>query len=332
MMTRWAHFSFLGLLLAGCGGLDGPSGDDSDTTDSDVDTDDTDPGADTDTDTDHVPADEPLPDGVSETCEGADAEGVLETGVWTFEVEAVGRADHESECMGGSGPEHVFKIRMQEGEQLLVTLDSPGDGVIYLTESCGNLNTCVAAVDETVGPGVEELAWHYRDDSSSQPFTGYLFLDTYWPSDELGPYTATIEIAPRPLGLFPYDTCAEAMAGIPSSSGSYTLDTTPFTNQLNAGSPGPSCTGYSTNGNDAIVRIELRPGETLFASWASNADSAVYILTDCNDTTTCVDGDDSGDPEMVSHTNNTGALQVVYLVLDTWSSFSTFGDVEIDIY
>jgi len=94
-----------------------------------------------------------------------------------------------------------------------------------------------------------------------------------------------------------------------------------------------SCTGYSSSGPDDILRVRLAPGQTIDAVLdpTAYADTVLYLVTDCGDPDTCVEGSDSGNPEEVSYTSKSG--EVLYLVVDAYMSSTTFDYVlEVDIY
>lgn len=91
--------------------------------------------------------------------------------------------------------------------------------------------------------------------------------------------------------------------------------------------PGASnaCTGWKAEAPDVVYSIVLNPGETLDASVTPSGasfDMSLYAVTDCADlVNTCLDGDDSGNPEEIAYTSAAG--ETVYLIVDGYSSSAT---------
>ncbi|MDX9720543.1 MAG: DUF4215 domain-containing protein [Myxococcota bacterium] len=90
-----------------------------------------------------------------------------------------------------------------------------------------------------------------------------------------------------------------------------------YTNDYNL--PGSSsCTGYSSAGPDVAYQVELAAGDVIDASLATTADGVIYIVTDCDDLSTCLVGEDNGGTESVSYTSPVD--QTVFVIADTYSS------------
>lgn len=74
----------------------------------------------------------------------------------------------------------------------------------------------------------------------------------------------------------------------------YTGDLGLYANDYDAGIPGPSCTGGTTPGKDAVFAVEVGCGE--FVAVFMNPvgfDGALYVVTDCADVLgSCVSGSD----------------------------------------
>jgi hypothetical protein len=115
-----------------------------------------------------------------------------------------------------------------------------------------------------------------------------------------------------------YDDCAAAEAGDSAMPGNYygTLQT--LTEDLN---PGPTgCTGAGAAGIDGVIPIDLLPQDLLTVRYQLTQDDAsLYLLTDCTDTGTCLDGSDETsdqDVETVTWLNEGGPTRV-YAILDS---------------
>jgi len=76
----------------------------------------------------------------------------------------------------------------------------------------------------------------------------------------------------------------------------------------------------------SVERIRFDAGD--LASW----DSALYLISDCaNSGTTCVAGEDAGDPEEIDFTNG-GTEQTYYLVVDSFIEGANFeGNYELTV-
>ena len=124
------------------------------------------------------------------------------------------------------------------------------------------------------------------------------------------------------------DTCAAALAATDIGAGvSIYAEYDDFTSEFNLSAT--SCVGQTTPGPDSMYKVELQPGEILYAR-AESADNdfpSLYVITDCTDAEgSCLTGarDLSGlDVTELYHVNTTGAAQTVILVSDSRYSFST---------
>lgn len=86
------------------------------------------------------------------------------------------------------------------------------------------------------------------------------------------------------------------------------------------------CQAYTENGLEDYYEIEMPAGSSFTATVTNTADGALWIVAECaapNAAFTCLGyADDtlSGDPEVVSYTNTSGAAMTVYLVVDSWGT------------
>jgi hypothetical protein len=131
-----------------------------------------------------------------------------------------------------------------------------------------------------------------------------------------GFYTLTADACAGPP---PNDTCAGAIDLQVQGLAEFVIDLCDYINDYTPAIP--SCTGYSTNGPDAVYAIDLLQGDTFGACEdpvSGYIDLAIWLVSDCTDPeNTCVAGDDSGNPECVEYTAE--ADGTYYLIVDTYS-------------
>lgn len=88
------------------------------------------------------------------------------------------------------------------------------------------------------------------------------------------------------------------------------------------------CEVYTENGFEDYYEIEMPAGSSFTATVTNTADGALWVVAECEaegGAFTCLGyADDtlSGDPEVVSYTNASGAPMTVYLVVDSWGTDS----------
>lgn len=97
------------------------------------------------------------------------------------------------------------------------------------------------------------------------------------------------------------------------------------------------CTGFQAAGEELVYSLTVPDGETIVITQTpvgeSEQDSALYILTACNDLNgaTCLAGADEtygGEAETLTWTNETGEALMIYIVAD---AFSGCGEISLDI-
>ena len=88
------------------------------------------------------------------------------------------------------------------------------------------------------------------------------------------------------------------------------------------------CEVYTENGLEAYYEIVVPNGCYFTATVTNTADGALWVLGECvapGGAFTCLayaDTTFSGDPEVVTYSNDSGAEMVVYLVIDSWGTDS----------
>ena len=117
------------------------------------------------------------------------------------------------------------------------------------------------------------------------------------------------------------DVCSGAIDLQDQSLTTFEVDLCEYTNQASPGEYGASCTGWSANGPEAFYKIALGVGDNFTvceAPVSDYIDLAIYLFTDCGDpVSSCVAGDDSGNPECFTFTAATAGTY--YLAIDSYS-------------
>jgi hypothetical protein len=115
-----------------------------------------------------------------------------------------------------------------------------------------------------------------------------------------------------------YDDCAAAEAADSALPGNYYGDLLGSAGDLNPGATG--CTGGAAGGIDGVVPIDLLPQDLLTVNFQLTQDNAsLYLLTDCTDVGTCLDGADTTGAQGVETVTflNEGSPTRVYAILDS---------------
>ncbi len=211
-------------------------------------------------------------------------------------------------CTGftASGPDRVFSVAVTPGDQLHVQYArSAGyDASLYVVENCADVNgSCVAGSDRGVNAD-EEVAPVFASST-----TVYVIADGFAGASGTANITAEIRRG---------DTCADAYV-VPEGGGTFNGTTFGYGADLGTTTSANSCTNFTQDGNDAVYAVTVDAGDTLTAEVTSTWDASLYLVTDCAaSATTCVAGQDNGNPETITYTNSSGAAQTYFLVVDAW--------------
>ena len=228
---------------------------------------------------------------------------------------------NSSGCTGfrSNAADRVYEVQLQAGDQLQLSLaPTPSyDPSVYLVSDCTDINaSCVAGSDkpsgvtETLNPVVQQTA------------TYYLIVDGFLTSGS-GSGEVTAEIVHG-------DTCADAYR-VPKGSSQFNGTTTAYNADYGISASAGSCTSWSQAGPDAVYKIELEDNETLTANLSATWDSSLYLITDCAQSdTSCVAGEDNGNPETITYQNTSGQAATYYLMVDSFSA-SRSGDYTLDV-
>ena len=231
-----------------------------------------------------------------------------------------------SMCTGFSsnGLDRVYQVQLQTYDQLAVQLtpSSSYDPSIYLVSACNALETnCVAGSDR--GTGQNENIQPITE----QAGTYFLVIDSFAANSfGTGVLTANINRG---------DTCDDAYV-VPKGTSQFRGTTVGYNADYGRTTATNSCTNWSQSGPDTVFRIELDPNETLTASLDSSIsgttwDAALYLISDCSQSeTSCLTGEDNGNPEAVTYQNTGTQTETYFLIVDSFLA-SRSGTFELDI-
>jgi len=212
-----------------------------------------------------------------------------------------------------SGPELVFELTLATPANFSVSL-IPEAGVdldLAVLDQCDEDLGCLIVADTGVSTNVPQVG------------TIYFVVDGY-----LGAAGSfTLEITEDPLPE-PIDACDRVEQPLPGSEGDILIGTFDL-NGTTCGSPNSletlPCGDFPEAGSDNWYEFVLLPDAAIDASITNEADGALWIVDACSEPLNCLaygDATLSGGVETVSYINDTGARQVVYLVVDSYGADS----------
>lgn len=135
------------------------------------------------------------------------------------------------------------------------------------------------------------------------------------------------------LLLDEYETCVDALPGVPLAPGDYWGN---LANHIDNFAATASCTGYTSKGRDLFVPVEIAPLQRIQASLTlPGGDAVLYLYDDCAIGATCIDGSDNtfqGGTETVSYFNETDTTQRFYLGIDNFgTNAGSYFELDIDV-
>jgi hypothetical protein len=149
-------------------------------------------------------------------------------------------------------------------------------------------------------------------------------------------FTGTYNNIGARVRMNPADQCAEAQGLAPLETGGYWGLLDPLTDDMD-----PVCVNESIDsdarGKDGFFRIQLDPYESVAVDYNTYdpVSASVYLLEDCNDEDSCIDGADlEPDPNMhefVNYFNNSDDIQTVYLGVDSTDSDNAVFTVDLTV-
>lgn len=289
------------------------------------------------------------------------------SGSASFMMIAADLTDSNSEnCSGtsASGPDARFRVTGTPGH--VVTVDmmatAAGNPIIYALENCANADTCIAGSNSSTDPserlrvlipdsGYVTIVTDFSSSSENSDFEVDINIEqpTCTPStiDQCDTSNGDLLICDA-FGLPAVYTCDSGQCdnSSPAScidpSGETCLEpvvitsTTalrgipvPATNDVSVDPNDDDCTGWASRGPDDVYAIYGQAGDPLVVSMNASSDASLYLLTSCGDPTSCVVGDDSGNPEEISYTFP--ADGVVYVYADFFTATPS-GTYDLDIF
>lgn len=211
-----------------------------------------------------------------------------------------------------------FTFEAEEGALLTVgtapvfAWDDTDTYITLLADDC----VTVLGEDDDAGPARYSLIQRVR-----APYAGEYHLQVrgYAPSDR-GRYRTYVQCLPEAIppandecpGAELLERCADVMiqGDMTAAGGQYDLD-----------SPGPSCTGFPSDGRDIVYALDLRRGDVLHVEYKMPEDDAsLYVVQDCADVSgSCLVSSDrglNGEPESIDYpVPETGRY---FLILDSY--------------
>jgi hypothetical protein len=212
-------------------------------------------------------------------------------------------------CTGraASSEDNIHKVILEPGQRLNASARAPGgDLALYLVSDCNDESTCSQASDGIVFPedGFETIEY-----ANTGVITEVLYLVIDGPGIPMGPYFLDVDIEDAGV-ITPFpDSCAEAEFGASVAPGVYVTSLEGYADDLNLGPAG--CAGVDSAGGDAILKVTLPSGQRLKAE--TSGTHAVYVMLDCADPRTCLDG---AVEEPLRLLNTTGADLEAFVVID----------------
>ncbi|TNE90421.1 MAG: hypothetical protein EP330_07970 [Deltaproteobacteria bacterium] len=224
-------------------------------------------------------------------------------------------------CTGwpAAAADGIIPVELQNNERLRARgVMADHDTSLYIVTDCGDANTCVDGSD-TPGDGLVEVTAYHNTSGSAE--TVYVVLDS---AVSVGAFFLDLEIETvLPANLS--DTCNGAPA---LAAGRYAGTTVGLSDDYDPGTNG--CTGTALAGPDGVLSVTLADLERVTVDLDMLGDNgALYMLTNCNQTNSCVEGADAGSGrETLTFTNTTGSQQTYSLIVD---SAGTGGAFELEV-
>lgn len=245
---------------------------------------------------------------------------VLDPGAFYGDLSELENTFEESICLQSvepaTGSDALYTVEVQPRHRMELDFRQlQANAAMYLLESCDPIEpVCVEGADRGFGLQTESITRFNPDPVVPETYTlvldsvnvgtgGLFFLDH-----------RSIPIPEPDLA----DTCQDATDAPPIEPGEYYAGTPQLLSPaLNPGFNG--CTSTGMTGNDGTRRVVLEPGQTLTATVnMEDSDPALYLSTDCDDLTTCVQGDDAdGTVETLTYTHNGSTPLTAYLTVDS---------------
>ena len=121
------------------------------------------------------------------------------------------------------------------------------------------------------------------------------------------------------------DTCQEAFV-VTESTVFTDIPLSDLTNTFSV--TGTACTGWGQSlGPEAFYQIQSAPGDIITVTMDASFDASLYVLSECGNISSCIEGSDGGNPESVSFVSDGSP---VFVGADAYSG-SASGTFDLDI-
>lgn len=244
-------------------------------------------------------------------------------------------------CTGynANGKDAAYVVNAAAGDVITLSLDADFDASLYVVTDCSDLTTCVDGSDSgnpeeltivstgvplfivvdafsSTGSGQYDLSVSVETPSCTPGEKVCVDANTLAVCNASGIYENTacyFGCSVDACNPAPNDQCT---GGIDiSAGGTFIGEISEYTNDYNPGSSG--CTGWSAAGKDSVYVLNVPAGQMVDLSLNAGFDASLYVVSDCSDMSTCVDGSDSGNPEEVAVYSDGNPL---YVIVDAYSS------------
>jgi hypothetical protein len=235
-----------------------------------------------------------------------------------------------SGCVGTDGRDRFYALTIPAGEWLTVMVSPDSGGYnpsLSLQLDCpSDPRTCLAGADAGFGGAAETLQYF---NNSAAPLDVLIVVDSASAVDAGGTYMLSVSTA-APV---PGDRCENAITVSPG-----TLIGQSTAAAFNDHSPSNSCLGLAQPGRDLVYSVEVPSGMklTVVVAPQTSWDPSVYLVDACGPNPLgCLAGSDTGfngDNETVMHTNLTGNMQTIHIIVDSYASSSSgFFDLQVAV-
>ena len=281
---------------------------------------------------------------LSDTCAEATAAEALEVGTQVYAVSLGAYEDNlgNPTCVTGTGAtgDAILPVNLQSGKSLRATVTSDDDTYIALFSSCNVAGSCLFGGD-AIESGAEQIVY----ENQGSDLEAYLVVGCAAPG---GCGDVVVEASIIEEQSWRADACPASSVPVLTTGGyGFLGNYSSLNNQLDIGF---MCTGSPTGDPDATFRVQLQPGERLYADTTTGdspfyfyyyyyyyyyylfGEVQLYLTEDCNDGSTCVAGD-AGQSPQITYTNTSGSVETHYLTYECNPGYyyDTCSDLELQV-
>ncbi len=239
------------------------------------------------------------------------------TGTWSYWGRLAGyTSDLGDQCgIGSTDADGILSVELPPLSMLAATYTLPAadsNAALWVTDDCSQPDACVTGAnvnDVTLPESVQAF-----NPSTTDTLDLYVVLGGDGTTDGIYTLDVTIDQLLEPDMA---DECFEATQQAGFGEGTYYSEDVAFLNTLD---PGIACTNGQTPGPDGMMKVKVPPGTVMTAFiQMPGADPAIYVMTNCTQTQTCVAGADLSlnTAETLTWENTAIGEANVYIVVDT---------------